>query len=84
MRKQDQDRKPKPSRFKKRRPRPCMFCIEKRDLNYKDVGLVRRFVTDRGKIAPRRISGCCASHQRMVARIIKKTRQMGLTPYVME
>ena len=84
MRKTDQDRKPRPQRFKKRRPRPCMFCIEKRDLNYKDVGLVRRFVTDRGKIAPRRISGCCALHQRMVARIIKKTRQMGLTPYVME
>ncbi|MDI6731864.1 MAG: 30S ribosomal protein S18 [Candidatus Margulisbacteria bacterium] len=78
-------RKPsKPQQFKKIRKKPCMFCIDKKTLDYKDVNLVRRFVTDRGKIAPRRMTGCCALHQRMVAAVVKRSRQMGLVPYVME
>ena len=72
------------SQFKKRKPRPCFFCIEKKGIDYKDVGFIRRFITDRGKIAPRRMSGCCALHQRMVAMVIKKARQMGLVPYMLD
>ena len=77
-------RKPKPQQFKKRKRRPCVFCVDKRGLDYKDIGFLRRFITDRGKIAPRRISGCCALHQRMVAKTIKCSRQLGLVPYAVE
>ena len=77
-------RKPKSQTFKKRKPRPCVFCIDKKVLDYKDAGYVRHFMTDRGKIAPRRLSGCCALHQRMVAKAIKRARQIGLVPYVVD
>jgi small subunit ribosomal protein S18 len=70
--------------FKKRKPRPCVFCIDKNSLDYKDSAFVRRFMTDRGKIAPRRNSGCCAFHQRMVARAIKRARQLGLVSFVLD
>ncbi len=77
-------RKPKPQQFRRKKRRPCVFCVEKKGMDYKDVGFVRRFMTDRGKIAPRRITGCCALHQRMVARIIKRARQLGLVPYMVD
>jgi small subunit ribosomal protein S18 len=71
-------------RFKKRR-KACQFCVDKNKvLVYQDVAFVRRFVTDRGKIAPRRLSGCCARHQRMVARVVKRARQMGLVPFAVD
>ena len=78
-------RKPKhAASSKKGKRRPCVFCIDQNSLDYKDVGFVRRFMTDRGKIAPRRLSGCCALHQRMVAKAIKRARQIGLAPYVLD
>ena len=77
-------RKEKPKFIKKRKKRPCLFCIEKTTLDYKNINLVRKFVTDRGKIAPRRISGCCALHQRMVAKAVKRARQIGMVPYVLD
>ena len=77
----NEDRKFAP---RKRRRRPCVFCVEKRGIDYKDIEFVRRFVTDRGKIAPRRMTGCCAKHQRMVMREIKKARHIGLVPYVVD
>jgi len=77
-------RKPRPQQFRRRKRRPCIFCVEKKELDYKDVGFVRRFMTDRGKIAPRRITGCCALHQRMVAQMIKRTRQIGQAPYTVD
>ena len=70
--------------FRRRRRRPCVFCVEKQVLDYKDVDFVRRFMTERGKIAPRRSSGCCAKHQRMVAREVKKARQVGFVPFTVE
>jgi len=79
-------REPKRSRpqFRKKKRRPCVFCVDKKALDYKDIGFVRRFMTDRGKIAPRRLSGCCALHQRMVAKVVKRARQLGLVPYSVE
>lgn len=74
----------KPQTFRKKKKRPCIFCVERKRLDYKDAALVRKFMTDRGKIAPRRITGCCALHQRMVARAVKRARQLGLVPYVVE
>ena len=67
-----------------RRPRRkvCSFCVDKVDhIDYKDVAKLRRFVTERGKILPRRISGCCAKHQRMLTTAIKRARNVALLPF---
>ena len=67
-------------RFPKRKV--CSFCAEKIDvIDYKDVRRVRRFVTEQGKILPRRITGTCAHHQRMLTTAIKRARNIALLPY---
>jgi len=82
----DRDRSEKPEyRPRKRRRKPCSFCVDKvENIDYKDVAKLRRFVTERGKIVPRRISGCCAKHQRSVTLAIKRARQVALLPYVVD
>jgi len=66
------------------RRRYCHFCKEKIDeVDYKDYSALRRFISDKGKIKPRRTSGSCRRHQRQVARAIKRAREMALLPYVM-
>lgn len=70
-----------------RRPRRkvCSFCVDKVDhIDYKDVAKLRRFVTERGKILPRRISGNCAKHQRQVTVAIKRARNIALLPFTAE
>lgn len=64
--------------------KPCRFCMDKIKIDYKDDSLLRRFITDRGKITPRRVTGTCARHQRMLARAIKRARFIALIPYVKE
>ncbi len=65
--------------FKKR---VCFFCKNKDAvIDYKDVGLMKRFISESGKISPRRFIGTCAKHQRKLATEIKKARQMALIPY---
>lgn len=65
------------------RRKVCKFCAEKVDLvDYKDVRRLRSFVTERGKIIPRRISGSCARHQRELTHAIKRARTVALLPYV--
>ena len=60
----------------------CRFCIEKVDLiDFKDVKLLQNYIPERGKILPRRISGSCAIHQRMLAEAIKRARNIALLPY---
>jgi small subunit ribosomal protein S18 len=60
----------------------CRFCIDKVDLiDFKDVRLLQSYVPERGKILPRRISGVCAAHQRMLAEAIKRARNIALLPY---
>lgn len=60
----------------------CSFCVEKVEhIDYKQADKLRRFVTERGKILPRRITGNCARHQRQVTTAIKQARQMALLPY---
>jgi small subunit ribosomal protein S18 len=64
------------------RRRFCRLCQEKiTHLDYKDIKRLERFITDRGKIVPRRSSGNCARHQRMIARAIKRARFLALLPY---
>ena len=70
-----------------RRPsrKVCSFCVDKVDhIDYKDVAKLRRFVTERGKILPRRISGNCAKHQRQVTVAIKRARNIALLPFTAE
>src|SRR5918999_1111030 len=63
-------------------PKNCRFCIEKVDLiDFKDVKLLQSYIPERGKILPRRISGSCATHQRMLAEAIKRARNIALIPY---
>jgi small subunit ribosomal protein S18 len=71
-------------RFAPRR-KVCYFCVEKTDhVDYKNVDLLRRFVSDRGKIRPRRQTGVCAKHQRRLSVAIKRARHMALLPFVAE
>ncbi len=73
--------------FKKQRPRKkvCFFTKNKiTHIDYKDVELLRRFISANGKIAPRRVTGTCAKYQRILAIAIKRARQMALLPYTVE
>lgn len=79
----DKDRRPggKMRRMKPRR-KICAFCADKsKDIDYKDVMKLKRFLTERGKIMPRRTSGVCAKHQRQLAMAIKRARVVALLPY---
>jgi small subunit ribosomal protein S18 len=67
------------------RPKICQFCADKNvSIDYKQVDMLRRFVTEEGKIRPRRQTGTCARHQRVLAREIKRARHLALLPYVGE
>ena len=60
----------------------CLFCIDKIDtLDYKDLPKIKKFVTEKGKMIPRRITGTCAKHQRVVAESVKRARIMALLPF---
>jgi small subunit ribosomal protein S18 len=78
-------KKPRDASLRMRRKKTC-YCCENQVLllDYKDEKLLQRFISDRGKIVPRRISGTCASHQRAVAAAVKRSRALGLLPYVAE
>ena len=66
-----------------RKKKVCQFCADKNQkIDYKDVDTLSRFITDRGKIIPKRVTGACAIHQREVARAIKRARIVALLPYV--
>lgn len=70
-----------------RRPRRkvCSFCVDKiEEIDYKDVAKLRRYITERGKILPRRISGNCAKHQRQMTTAIKRARNVALLPFTCE
>ena len=65
-----------------RRKKVCRFCVDKiDDINYKDTRLLYAFISERGKITPRRISGVCAPHQRWLADAIKQARNIALIPF---
>ncbi len=65
------------------RRKACRFCGEDGDtIDYKDARMLRGFITERGKIVPRRISGNCAKHQRQVATAVKRARTIALLPYL--
>ena len=80
----------KPRRDKKGGPgsgrrKPCLFCKDKvEQVDYKDVATLRKFISERGKIRSRRITGACRRHQNQVATAVKRARELALLPYVNE
>ena len=75
-------RRPRGRRAKKR---VCAFCVDKAEtIDYKDTAKLRKYLTERGKIQPRRMSGTCAKHQRKLAIAIKRARIIALLPYVID
>jgi small subunit ribosomal protein S18 len=85
-----QRRRPTRRRDKKGGPgsgrrKPCPYCKDKIDqVDYKDLGALRRFISERGKIRSRRITGACRRHQSQVATAVKRARELALLPYVAE
>jgi len=75
----------KRERGRRPRKRVCSFCVDKvESIDYKETHKLRKYVTERGKILPRRISGNCAKHQRQVTLAIKQARSIALLPYSVE
>ena len=82
MRRERGERKGAKGFVRKTKPKVCQFCSEKVEyIDYKDSALLRRYVSDRGKIRARRVSGCCARHQQDIAMAVKNAREMALLPY---
>jgi small subunit ribosomal protein S18 len=83
----DRDRSDKKGGMKMRRAKKkiCSFCMDKSEfIDYKDINKLRKYVTERGKILPRRISGNCAKHQRELTIQIKRARNIALLPFTTE
>jgi len=75
----------KRDRVHRPRKRVCQFCVDKvESIDYKDVNRLRKYITERGKILPRRISGTCAKHQRQLTVAIKRARNVALLPFSAE
>ena len=75
----------RPAKKQMSRKKVCVFCADGVDeVDYKDVAKLRKFITEKGKIVPRRMSGTCAKHQRIVTEAVKRAREMALLPYVAE
>ncbi len=69
----------------KKKRKNCSFCADKAEtIDYKDAQKLRKYLTEAGKILPRRITGTCAEHQRMLAKAVKKAREASLLCYVFE
>lgn len=68
-----------------KRRKVCTFCVDKVEfIDYKDVNRLKKYITERGKILPRRVTGNCAKHQRGLTDAIKRSRDIALMPYVIE
>ncbi|UWG97244.1 30S ribosomal protein S18 [Dehalobacter sp. DCM] len=75
----------KKERGRRPRKRVCSFCVDKvESIDYKDTPKLRKYITERGKILPRRISGNCAKHQRQVTIAVKRARSIALLPYIID
>ncbi len=77
------ERPERPMRGRKGHRKVCQFCVDKIDyIDYKDVARLRRYMSERAKILPRRVTGACAQHQRELTTAIKRARQVALVPFV--
>lgn len=83
--KSERSEAPMRRRTVRRRKKVCVFCADKNAvIDYKDVNRLKKFVSERGKILPRRITGTCAKHQRALTVAIKRARHVALMPYVQD
>ena len=81
----DRSDSPMKRRGGRRRKKVCVFCgKENNEINYKDTVKLKKYVSERGKILPRRITGTCAKHQRALTSAIKRARHVALMPYVQD
>jgi small subunit ribosomal protein S18 len=81
----DRSDSPMKKRPIRRRKKVCVFCADKNNIiDYKDVNKLKRYVSERGKILPRRITGNCAKHQRALTVAIKRARHIALMPYTLD
>lgn len=66
-----------------KRKKPCTFCVDRiHHVDYKDVVRLKKYITERGKILPRRVTGTCAAHQRILTVALKRSRDIALMPYL--
>ena len=78
-----QGQRPAPRGGNRKRRKVCYFCAEKiAEIDFKDTTLLRKYISERAKILPRRVSGTCAKHQRQLTTAIKRARHMSLLPYI--
>ncbi len=81
----EKEKTERPFRARKAKKKVCQFCVDKVvDIDYKDVAKLRRYVSERAKILPRRITGTCAKHQRQLTSAIKRARMIALLPFSAE
>ncbi len=69
-------------RVPRRRRKVCVFCGKDNTIDYKDAAKLRRYISERGKILPRRVTGNCAKHQRAITAAVKRARHLAILPYV--
>ena len=71
--------------YRRPRKKECRFCVDRVDeIDYKDIEKLKKYVSDRGKILPRRVTGNCAKHQRKVTEAIQRARHIALLPYIVK
>ena len=81
----ENENRPARAMNRNRRKKVCQFCVDKAtSIDYKDAAKLRRFISERSKILPRRTTGTCAMHQRELTEAIKRARQIALLPFVTE
>ena len=82
--KTDKTSAPKKHPMMRRKKKVCAFCGAEGEVDYKDVARLSKFISERGKILPRRVTGTCAKHQRAVTTAIKQARNLALLPYTVD
>ena len=82
--KDEKSNSPMKRRGGRRRKKVCGFCGKDKVIDYKDTNKLKRYISERGKILPRRITGNCAKHQRAITVAIKRARHVALMPYVQD
>ncbi|HOP12272.1 MAG TPA: 30S ribosomal protein S18 [Oscillospiraceae bacterium] len=78
------ERSSSPYKNRKQHKKVCQFCVDRAGgiIDYKDIAKLRRFLSDRSKILPRRVTGTCAVHQRALTQAVKRARHLALLPYM--
>ncbi len=72
-------------KYRGKKPKVCQFCVDKIEvIDYKDIERLKKYMSDKGKIYPRRMTGTCAKHQRQLTKAIKRARIMALLPFVVD